>query len=98
MARARNPDSAGSQFFICVAATPQLDGQYTIFGQVVVGMDVVDRIVAAPIDAARGRESPAKPTHIRAITVVDQLKELSVEEQLAYEGLGAELEGGTAPK
>jgi cyclophilin family peptidyl-prolyl cis-trans isomerase len=44
MARSQHPDSAGSQFYICFAPQPQLDGQYTIFGQVVQGMDVVDRL------------------------------------------------------
>jgi peptidyl-prolyl cis-trans isomerase B (cyclophilin B) len=44
MARAQDPDSAGSQFYICLAPQPSLDGKYTIFGQVVSGMDVVDRI------------------------------------------------------
>lgn len=44
MARTRDPDSAGSQFFICFAPQPYLDGQYTVFGQVTKGMDVVDKI------------------------------------------------------
>jgi peptidylprolyl isomerase/peptidyl-prolyl cis-trans isomerase B (cyclophilin B) len=44
MARSQNPDSAGSQFYICFGSQPHLDGQYTIFGQVVEGMDVVDQI------------------------------------------------------
>ncbi|MBX7057704.1 MAG: peptidylprolyl isomerase [Leptospirales bacterium] len=48
MARSQNPNSAGSQFFICVADSPFLDGQYTVFGEVVSGMDVADRIVAEP--------------------------------------------------
>ena len=44
MARAQNPDSADSQFFICFADSTWLDGQYTVWGQVVDGMDVVDQI------------------------------------------------------
>ncbi len=44
MARSASPDSAGSQFYICYGPQPHLDGQYTIFGQVVEGMDVVDQI------------------------------------------------------
>lgn len=44
MARSSDPDSAGSQFYICYGDTPHLDGQYTIFGQVVEGMDAVDAI------------------------------------------------------
>ncbi len=51
MARAANPDSAGSQFFICVADAAFLDGQYTVFGEVTEGMDVVDEIVAQPRDS-----------------------------------------------
>lgn len=44
MARAASPDSADSQFFICFAAAPFLDGQYTVWGQVVEGMEHVDAI------------------------------------------------------
>lgn len=49
-ARSQDPNSAASQFFICVTETPQLDGQYSIFGEVVSGMDVVDKVVNAPRD------------------------------------------------
>lgn len=45
MARTPDPDSAGSQFYICLEDLPQLDGNYVVFGRVVEGMDVVDRIV-----------------------------------------------------
>ncbi len=55
MARSDDPDSAGSQFFICVADALFLDGQYTAFGEVVGGMDVVDRVVAVRRDA---RDNP----------------------------------------
>ena len=44
MARTSAPNSAGSQFYICFGPQPHLDGQYTVFGQVVSGMDVVDKI------------------------------------------------------
>jgi peptidylprolyl isomerase len=44
MARAADPDSADSQFFICFAPAPFLDGQYTLFGQVVSGMEHIDAI------------------------------------------------------
>ncbi|HMK44936.1 MAG TPA: peptidylprolyl isomerase [Dissulfurispiraceae bacterium] len=50
MARAGHPDSAGSQFFICVADAPFLDRQYTAFGEVVRGMEVADQIVSQPRD------------------------------------------------
>jgi len=63
MARTNVPDSAGSQFFICVADAPQLDRQYTVFGEVVSGMDVVDKLVAQP------RESNDRPVERVEITV-----------------------------
>lgn len=44
MARSQHPDSAGSQFYICLAPQPFLDGQYTVFGQVTEGMDLVKKI------------------------------------------------------
>ncbi len=50
MARATSPDSAGSQFFICVAPASFLDKQYTVFGEVFSGMEVVDKIVSQPRD------------------------------------------------
>lgn len=50
MARSQHPDSAGSQFFICVADSPHLDGQYTVWGNVVNGMDVADKIVSLKRD------------------------------------------------
>lgn len=50
MARAMDPNSAGSQFFIMHADAPHLDGQYAAFGKVAEGMDVVDEIAAADTD------------------------------------------------
>ena len=50
MARANNPDSAGSQFLIMHADAPHLDGQYAAFGKVVEGMEAVDEIAAVPTD------------------------------------------------
>ena len=50
MARSADPNSAGSQFFVCVADAPFLDGKYTVFGEVVKGMEVVDKIVSLPRD------------------------------------------------
>ncbi|WP_447863360.1 peptidylprolyl isomerase [Nitrospira calida] len=55
MARANDPDSAGSQFFICVADANFLDWQYTVFGEVVSGMEVVDKVVNMKRD---GRDNP----------------------------------------
>jgi len=55
MARSQDPNSAGSQFFICVANANFLDGQYTAFGEVVNGMEIVDRIVNVQRD---GNDNP----------------------------------------
>jgi peptidyl-prolyl cis-trans isomerase B (cyclophilin B) len=55
MARSQDPDSAGSQFFIVVKDSPSLNGKYTVFGEVVKGMEVADKIVSQPRDA---RDNP----------------------------------------
>ncbi len=52
MARAQDPNSAGSQFFIVLKDSNFLDGQYTVFGKVTAGMDVVDKIAALDTDRA----------------------------------------------
>jgi cyclophilin family peptidyl-prolyl cis-trans isomerase len=61
MARSNDPNSASSQFFIMAAPYPSLDGQYSAFGQVVSGMDVVEKIVQLPRDTADNplAENPA---------------------------------------
>jgi len=48
MARSRNPDSAGSQFFIMVGTSTSLDNQYTVFGKVIEGQETADKIVREP--------------------------------------------------
>lgn len=48
MARANEPDTAGSQFFIVVETSPFLDGKYTVFGEVIKGLGVADKIVSLP--------------------------------------------------
>lgn len=62
MARAAHPDSAGSQFFICVADSAFLDGQYSVFGEVVSGMDVAEKIVNQPRDS---RDNPVERTEVK---------------------------------
>jgi peptidyl-prolyl cis-trans isomerase B (cyclophilin B) len=71
MARTPDPDGASSQFFICVAEARQLDNQYTVFGEVTQGMDVVDKIVNAQ---TRG-ETPVDPVTITKVVVRDALTE-----------------------
>ena len=66
MARAANPDSAGSQFFIMHKNSPHLDGAYAAFGKVLEGMDVVDRIANTQTDYA---DRPLQDQRIRTITV-----------------------------
>jgi peptidylprolyl isomerase len=61
MARTSDPNSANSQFFINFAPTPHLNGQYTVWGQVVEGMDYIDQI-------AKG-EPPSQPDQIVKMTV-----------------------------
>lgn len=62
MARAMDPDSAGSQFFIMHENAPHLDGQYAAFGKVVEGMEVVDEIAAVRTDF---RDKPLEPQIIK---------------------------------
>lgn len=66
MARAMNPDSAGSQFFIMHADAPHLDGQYAAFGKVVEGIEVVDAIAGTRTDM---RDRPLQEKVIESITV-----------------------------
>ncbi len=68
MARSQSPDSAGSQFFICVDNANFLDGQYTAFGQVIEGLDVVDKIVNLKRD---GNDNPveANPAIMKKVTI-----------------------------
>lgn len=90
MARANDPDSAGSQFFICHAAATQLDGQYTIFGCAVTGLDVVDKIATAEKNPAAGRDYPAIPVHIKKIDVFEGTGSLNDAEKTAWDALPAE--------
>ena len=66
MARAMNPNSAGSQFFIMHQDAPHLDGHYAAFGQVTEGMDVVDAIAAVPTGYA---DQPIEPVRIKSVTL-----------------------------
>ena len=68
MARAADPNSAGSQFFIMHKDAPHLDGQYAAFGHVVSGMDVVDRIAAVCTD---WNDKPATPVRMKSVVLVE---------------------------
>ena len=66
MARAMNPNSAGSQFFIMVEKAPHLDGEYAAFGKVIEGMDVADTIVNADRDRM---DKPKQEQRMKSVTV-----------------------------
>ena len=66
MARANNPDSAGSQFFIMHQDGEFLDGQYAAFGKVVSGMDVVDEIAAVQTNAS---DKPLTPQKMKRVYI-----------------------------
>ena len=66
MARAMDPDSAGSQFFIMVEKAPHLDGDYAAFGKVIEGMEVADAIVSAKRD---WNDKPRQPQRMKKVTV-----------------------------
>ncbi len=67
-ARSSDPDSAGSQFFLMVATSTHLDGQYSAYGEIIEGMDVVDKIVALPRDR-RDNPSPENPAILESVTI-----------------------------
>lgn len=66
MARASNPNSAGSQFFVMVAAAPHLDGQYAAFGKVIDGLDEANRIVKVKRNF---QDKPNDPQVMKNVTV-----------------------------
>lgn len=65
MARAMHPDSAGSQFFIMHETSPHLDGAYAAFGQIIEGMDVVNKIAEVRTDYS---DRPMKEQKIKSMT------------------------------
>jgi peptidyl-prolyl cis-trans isomerase B (cyclophilin B) len=72
MAREKDPDSAGSQFFICLASVPRLDGKYTTFGKLVRGDEVLTKIGNTPVkkNPAGETSQPLNRVVIRAIKIV----------------------------
>ena len=78
MARAMNPNSAGSQFFIMVEDAPHLDGQYAAFGKVIEGMEKADRIAKVKKDYS---DKPFEPQVMQKVTVETFGKEYSEPEK-----------------
>ena len=72
MARSSDPDSAGSQFFICLAPVPRLDHQYTTFGKLIKGDDVLEKIGDTPVtrNSAGEVSKPTKRVVIESIKIV----------------------------
>jgi len=69
MARAMNPNSAGSQFFIMVADAPHLDGQYAAFGKIIEGMEAADTIVMTKRDMM---DKPKVDQVMKKVTIVEE--------------------------
>lgn len=69
MARTADPDSAGSQFYVCLAPASHLDGQYTVFGQVVEGMEVVQAIGRVSTDSG---DRPLEKVVIKKVTIQEE--------------------------
>ena len=67
MARTQDPNSNGSQFYITLAPTPNLDGQYTIFGKVIEGLDVLDKV-----QRSVGDDPPTTPTRMTRVFIVEK--------------------------
>ncbi len=72
MARSAQPNSAGSQFFICHGDAAFLDGQYTAFGRLKDGDDTLDAIASAPVSSGPGgeRSKPVEPVKVSKVTIV----------------------------
>ena len=83
-------DSAGSQFFICVSDKTHLDGQYSIFGFAVSGMDVADKIVKGEKQPGAGQGAPTMPVSIKQMTIIEGEGGLTAEEKVAWEALPSE--------
>jgi peptidyl-prolyl cis-trans isomerase B (cyclophilin B) len=69
MARSGHPDSAGSQFFICFARAASLDRQYTVFGKVLKGLDVLDKLEKVRVGGAQGSK-PQTPVVLESVKIV----------------------------
>lgn len=66
MARTQDPNSNGSQFYITLAPTTSLNGQYTVFGKVIEGINVLDKVVKG--------EPPTKPTRMKRVYIIEKKK------------------------
>lgn len=69
MARSSDPDSAGSQFFVCHGKADFLDGQYTAFGRLTDGDETLDKIASAPTKPGGEGSSPVQPVKVDKVTI-----------------------------
>ena len=69
MARSADPDSAGSQFFVMVAKSPHLDGQYAGFGKVIEGIEIADKIVNVKRDM---KDKPKDKQMVKKVTIEEE--------------------------
>jgi peptidylprolyl isomerase len=74
LARANDPDSGDSQFFICFKPTPFLDGKYTVFGQVISGMEAVDAIKKGDANRNGSVTDPDRIVHMQVAADADKEK------------------------
>ena len=72
MARSADPDSAGSQFFLCFGKVSQLDGQYTTFGRVIKGDEVLDKLANVPVTSSGSgeRSKPVNRVALESVKIV----------------------------
>jgi peptidyl-prolyl cis-trans isomerase B (cyclophilin B) len=75
MARASDPNSAGSQFFICHGDARFLDKQYTAFGRLVAGDDVLEKIASAPTQRGGENSKPVTPVKINKVVIIRPAKQ-----------------------
>jgi peptidyl-prolyl cis-trans isomerase B (cyclophilin B) len=69
MARTQDPNSAGSQFFICHGNAPHLNNQYTAFGKVIKGLEVVNKVAETPVGGPQN-STPVKPVIMKTVKIV----------------------------
>jgi peptidyl-prolyl cis-trans isomerase B (cyclophilin B) len=72
MARSMDPDSAGSQFFLCFGKVSQLDGQYTTFGKIIKGDEVLDKLANVPVTTSNSgeRSKPVNRVALESVKIV----------------------------
>ncbi|MBU0508731.1 peptidylprolyl isomerase [bacterium] len=76
MARTQDPNSGGSQFFICHGSPGHLDGQYTVFGKVIKGLEVVDKVAEVPVGGPQS-STPQQPVFMKSVKIVSRAEGMS---------------------